>query len=80
MQCTGGGAPDEAVRRQLLFGEFAPTVHTYSVRLVPLASVNVSTLSGCQSPIPNWCDTMRAPGFSWLSSRGRSYTFEDDRR
>jgi deoxycytidine triphosphate deaminase len=42
--------------------------------------VNESVFSGCQSPIVNACDTMRAPGRSCLVSIGRNFRLDEESR
>jgi hypothetical protein len=62
-----------------LYGRTLPSAfHRYKVRVVPDVSTNVSTLSGCQSPMLNACETMRAPGLSCLVRIGRSLRFDAD--
>jgi hypothetical protein len=64
-----------------LYGRTFPSAfHRYSVRVVPAVSANVSTLSACQSPMLNACDTMRAPGLSCLVRIGRNFRLDADKR
>ena len=68
----------ESRRLRRSHGRTRPSVrHRYSTRIVPLASVNVSFFSGSQSPMPNWCDTIRAPGRSTLVRIGLSFRFDE---
>lgn len=47
----------------------------------PAALVKWSVLSaGHSGPMLNACETMRAPGFSWRLSIGRSFALDDDSR
>ena len=63
------------------YGRYWPSNRQrYSVRRLPRASLNVSTVSACQSPMLNACETIRAPASSWLVRIGRSLRFDDDSR
>lgn len=59
---------------------FPSAFHKYSVRGLLAVSVNVSTLSGSQSPMLKAWDTIRAPGLSCRVRIGLSFRFDADNK